>query len=106
MPSAKGYIKSHPGGSKFTATFVLDEINHHFDGNLNPNVQDFTSNVATLEYEDVGQLTGQQQFNGKIGISDITLNLANGPKIAGSLTMPVDPAVTVSGSGTWSSKSS
>lgn len=43
----------------------------------------------------------KRDYSGQIGPDNITLNIKNGPKITGSLDMPINPASTVSGSGTW-----
>ncbi|RYP76679.1 hypothetical protein DL771_001601 [Monosporascus sp. 5C6A] len=101
MPTANGFIKSVAGGNKFTATFVIDDIQYHFSGNFNPAVQEFTSNEATLTYDSVGQMTTQRDFEGKIGTETITLTVKNGPTINGPLNLPINPASRVSGSGTW-----
>lgn len=101
MPSAQGFVKGF-AGNKFIATFVIDDIQYHFSGSLNPAVQDFQSNEATLEYSSQGQLVSTRDFDGKVGTQDLTLNAANGPKISGPLNMPISPASRVSGSGTWS----
>ncbi|KAI0103620.1 hypothetical protein F4814DRAFT_432099 [Daldinia grandis] len=101
MPSANGFIKSVAGGSKFSATFVIDEVQYHYSGNFNPSVQAFESNEAVLEYGYEGQLTTQRQLEGKVGTQDIDIIIKNGPTIKGLLNMPINPATRVSGTGTW-----
>ncbi|KAI1157493.1 hypothetical protein F5B18DRAFT_644874 [Nemania serpens] len=101
MPSASGFIKSVGGGSKFTATFLIDDIQYHFSGNFNPTVQDFTANEASLEYVNLGQLTTLRTIEGKVGTEDISISIKNGPKISGPLNMPINPASRISGTGTW-----
>ncbi|KAJ4113924.1 hypothetical protein NW768_011454 [Fusarium equiseti] len=101
MPSAFGFVKSVAGGNKFTSAFVIDDIIYHFSGNLSPALQDFHSNEAILEYNSIAELTSQQDFDGKIGTSDIQLNASNGATIRGPLEMPISPASRVSGSGVW-----
>ncbi|PWI64477.1 hypothetical protein PCL_09632 [Purpureocillium lilacinum] len=91
MPTASGFIKSVPGGNKFTACFVIDGIQYHFSGNFNPSVQGFISNEATLDYSTEGQLTTQRDFDGKIGTHDVRFVIANGPTISGRLNMPINP---------------
>ncbi|KAL2213186.1 hypothetical protein CC79DRAFT_1327054 [Sarocladium strictum] len=102
MPSASGFIKGIAGGSKFTATFLIDDIQYHFSGHLSPAVQQFQSNEATLEYTSLGQLVSTRDFEGKVGTQDVIFNAANGPKISGPLNMPISPASRVSGTGVWS----
>ncbi|KAI0862691.1 hypothetical protein F4860DRAFT_471472 [Xylaria cubensis] len=101
MPSAKGFIKEVAGGNKFTSTFVIDDIQYHFSGNFNPAVQPFTCEVATLEYAQLGDLTAQRDFDGKVGTETISINIKNGPTINGKLDLPITPASRVSGDGTW-----
>ncbi|KAI1656982.1 hypothetical protein F4813DRAFT_397225 [Daldinia decipiens] len=102
MPTASGFIKSLSGGSKFTSTFVIDDIQYHFSGNINPTTPEFESNNATLEYTNKQQLTAQRQIEeGKVGTNNISLSLKNGPTIEGILNSPIHPAVRVSGTGTW-----
>lgn len=102
MPSAQGFIKGVAGGNKFTSTFIIDDIQYHFSGNLSPAVQEFQSNVATLEYPSVGALTTTRDFDGKIGTQDVQLTTQNGAKITGQLELPISPASRVSGTGVWS----
>ncbi|KAL6835286.1 hypothetical protein V8C40DRAFT_234068 [Trichoderma camerunense] len=102
MSTAKGFIKSVAGGSKFTATFVIDDIQYTFSGSFNPAVQEFTCNEATLSYSAVGELVNQRAFEGKIGTDDILITVKNGPEIKGPLILPINPAAQVAGMGTWS----
>ncbi|KAI3536399.1 hypothetical protein CTAM01_02606 [Colletotrichum tamarilloi] len=102
MPSARGYIKGVAGGSKFTSTFLIDDVQYHFSGTISPAVPDFTSNEATLEYESLGSLTSNRDFDGTVGTQSITLEVANGTKLTGQFDRPISPASSVSGTGTWS----
>ncbi|OAA42535.1 hypothetical protein ISF_09707 [Cordyceps fumosorosea ARSEF 2679] len=101
MPTANGFIKGVAGGTRFTSTFVIDDIQYHFSGSFNPAVQEFVSNEAVLTYDTVGQLVTQRTFDGKIGTETISFSIKNGPKIQGPLNMPIHPASQVSGTGTW-----
>ncbi|KAM3480916.1 hypothetical protein MY8738_004767 [Beauveria namnaoensis] len=101
MSTASGFIKGVAGGNKFTSTFVIDDIQYHFSGSFNPSVQEFTSNEATLKYENLGQLTAQRAFDGKIGTETISLTVKNGPTIEGPLNLPIHPASRVAGNGHW-----
>ncbi|KAM3445039.1 hypothetical protein NHJ13734_000908 [Beauveria thailandica] len=101
MTTANGFIKGVAGGTQFTSTFIIDDIQYHFSGNFNPAVQDFTSNEAILTYTSVGQLTTHRAFDGKIGTDTISLSIKNGPTIDGPLVLPINPASRVSGRGTW-----
>ncbi|KAM0233557.1 hypothetical protein ACHAP5_010355 [Fusarium lateritium] len=101
MPSALGFIKSVAGGDKITSTFIIDDIQYHFSGTLSPAVQPFQGNQATLEYDDVEQLTSSRDFDGKVGVQDTRLTLSNGATISASLEMPISQASRVSGTGVW-----
>ncbi|THH21464.1 hypothetical protein EW146_g107 [Bondarzewia mesenterica] len=101
MHTASGFIRSASSGTKFTASFTIDDLLYTFAGSLSPSVQSFESNNATLEYNSVGQLTTTRTFEGKIGTKAINISLGNGPKIEGPLDMPISPASTIDGSGTW-----
>ncbi|CAI6100973.1 unnamed protein product [Clonostachys chloroleuca] len=98
---AAGFIKGIAGGNKFTATFVIDDIQYHFSGSFDPAVQEFQSNEATLEYSSASQLTTKRDFDGKVGTQDVTITIANGSTIKGPLNLPFNPAFRISGSRTW-----
>jgi hypothetical protein len=100
MSTARGFIRS-TSSTKFTATFLIDDIQYTLTGSIANAVQTFASTNATLNYTSTEQLTALRQFNGKVGIQDVTFTFTNGPKISGPLDMPIDPASNVSGSGTW-----
>ncbi|KAF5310924.1 hypothetical protein D9619_007964 [Psilocybe cf. subviscida] len=100
MPSADGFIKSTAGG-RFAATFVIDEIMFNFSGSFASSVPAFTCNTATLNYPSLKSISSTRSFEGRVGPSKVTLNLANGPAISGVLDMPLSPGSTVSGSGVW-----
>lgn len=99
--TANGWIKSAHSGTKFVAAFTIHEILYNFTGDLSPSVPDFSANVATLKYDNVGELTTTREFSGQVGITHIILNIVNSPVISGTLDLPISPASTVSGSGTW-----
>ncbi|KAF7342211.1 hypothetical protein MVEN_01809000 [Mycena venus] len=102
MPSVKGTISSQ-NGSKFVATFIIDEIQYIYSGSLNPNAGAFNVTKATLTYDSTDDLTSTRSYTGQVGISKVTLNIRNGPVAAGPLPDDglIDPASTVSGTGTW-----
>ncbi|KAL6914726.1 hypothetical protein FSST1_012486 [Fusarium sambucinum] len=101
MPSAQGFIKSVAAGNKFMSVFIIDDIQYHFSGQLQPAVQSFQSNDATLEYNSIDELTTSRDFQGKVGPMDISINLSNGATIKGNLDMPLNQAALASGTGTW-----
>ena len=102
MPTARGSISSL-NGSKFVATFIIDEIQYIYSGIVNPNPGKFNVSKATLTYDDKDELTGTRSYVGQVGISKVTFNIKNGPVAGGPLPDNglVDPASTVDGSGTW-----
>ncbi|TQV91625.1 hypothetical protein IF1G_09691 [Cordyceps javanica] len=101
MPTARGFVRGIAGSNKFTSTFIIEDVQYHFSGNFNPAVQEFSCNGAILTYDNVGQLTTQRPFSGKVGTEEITLTVNNGPRIEGPLDLPLSPASNVSGHGTW-----
>ncbi|KAF8969703.1 hypothetical protein BDZ97DRAFT_1695498 [Flammula alnicola] len=100
MPEAEGFIQSTAGG-RFAATFMIDELMYNFSGSFASSVPAFTCNTATITYSGLKQLNSTRSFEGRVGPSKVTLNLANGPVINGVLDMPLSPGSTVSGSGVW-----
>jgi len=100
MPTAEGYIKSNSGG-RFVATFTIDGASFNFSGAFSSSVPPFTCNDATLTYTATNQLASTRNFEGRLGPSKATINLANGPVISGILDMPINPGSSVSGSGVW-----
>jgi hypothetical protein len=100
MSIARGFVRS-TSSTKFTATFLIDDIQYTFTGSIANSVQTFASTNATLEYTSTEQLTALRQFSGKVGIQELMFIATNGPKIFGPLDMPIAPASNVSGSGTW-----
>lgn len=105
MPTATGFIRTAGSGTKFSASFTIDDLLYSFAGSFTPSVPDFVSNSAMLEYNSVGELTATRTFNGRIGTNTITLSVAPGNpgrvKITGDLDMPITPASTASGNGSW-----
>ena len=102
MPTAKGTVASL-NGSKFVATFIIDEIQYIYAGNVDPNPGPFKVNNAVLTYTETSDLTTTRSYTGQVGISKIKFTLRNSVTITGDLpdNNQVDPASTVSGSGTW-----
>jgi len=98
--TAKGVVRGMGARSTFIGDFVVDGIKYRFLGNLVP-PRDFMCPDATLEYDNVAQLTGPGRFNGKVGTQDITLRSLNGLTITGPLVVPVPPSA-LSAMGTWS----
>ena len=99
MPTARGSISSL-NGSKFVATFIIDEIQYIY---VDPNPGKFNVSEATLKYDDKDELTGTHSYTGQVGISKVTFNIKNGPVADGPLPNNglVDPASNVDGLGTW-----
>ncbi|KAH7199023.1 uncharacterized protein B0J16DRAFT_315310 [Fusarium flagelliforme] len=103
MPAATGEIKSVGDGSKFVATFVIDDVQFHLQGDLNPPVPSFASRAAILDYNSQGQLSGNGEYQGELSPYDVTFNFASGVKIFGPLNEPGEPG-SISGSGKWEVK--
>ncbi|KAF3931133.1 hypothetical protein ABW20_dc0108997 [Dactylellina cionopaga] len=102
MSTARGFIKG-VGGSQFTGTFIVDNVDqYHFAGEINPPIQGLSSMQAEVTYPNKNQLNGQHEFEGQVGTKDMTLRFSNGVIITGNLDSPISSASTVSGMGTWS----
>ncbi|RGP58863.1 hypothetical protein FLONG3_11354 [Fusarium longipes] len=101
MPTAQGFIKGCY--MDFTSTFIIDDIQYHFSGRLSPPVPEFECPEATLKYESLEALTDERLFDGKIGSSDVNLEVKPGVRITGRLDLPISPAHRVSGEAEWSS---
>lgn len=101
MLSAAGYIKSVSSGTKFIASFVVDDVQRTIVGSITPGVSGFTCSTALLTYSDLTKLLGTHTYEGVVGTTTIKFAIANGPVIEGTLDEPVDPAVTVDGNSVW-----
>ncbi|KAL4252793.1 hypothetical protein ABKN59_005392 [Abortiporus biennis] len=103
MPTAKGSFHRE-SANRFIAVFVVDGIQVSYSATVSPSMQPFTSNNATLTYDDVDDLTSTRGYEGRIGTDDFKLTIKNGPTIEGQLNVPgISPAATVNGSGAWES---
>ena len=100
--TAKGNIVSQ-NGSKFVATFIINEIQYIYAGSIDPNPGKFNVSKASLAYDSTDDLTGTHSYTGQVGITQVKFNIKNGPVASGPLPDDgqVDPASTISGSGTW-----
>ena len=101
MPTAEGFIKSS-SGSRFVATFTVEGLSYNFVGASSSGGPPFTCNEATLTYTAMKQLSATRLFDGRLGPTGVTITLANGPIITGTLDMPINPGSSLSGSGVWS----
>lgn len=100
--TAPGFIqRTLNSGGRFTGSFTINELQYTVSGTTNPSVQMFAARYAVLEYTDLGQLTTTRSLDGQIGMHDISLSIDNGAKITAKLDNPVNPASTISGTGTW-----
>lgn len=100
MPTATGFIQSVGGSNKFTATFTIDGLLYSYNSNMNPTVKNFISNNAILEYNNKGDLTGQQNFSGQVGVNLIKLKINGRLEISGRLNTPISPGIRVAGAAT------
>ncbi|KAF8159496.1 hypothetical protein B0H34DRAFT_406526 [Crassisporium funariophilum] len=103
MPIANGFISSTAPWS-FVATFDVEGFGYVATGNYVPSSMQFNNAPATLTYKSANQLTSRRSVQGTVGINTIILDAANGPVIAATLTVPVDPAERIVGSIKWSIK--
>jgi hypothetical protein len=102
--TVKGNVSS-PNGSRFAATFIIDEIMYTFSGNFSPNTSPFNVAGATLRYTDQNELSGSHHCFGQVGTSKVTIAYDNGLVIEGPLpdNAQFDPASTIEGHGVWTS---
>ena len=102
MPTAQGSIISQ-NGSKFVATFPIDDLKYIYSGSIDPNPGAFKVTKATLTYDDTDDLTSTRSYTGQVGITKVIFNIKNGPVAAGPLPddEQVNPASTVDGVGSW-----
>jgi len=103
-PTAPGTLVT-TSSTTFVAYFTIDEKVYTLDGTFKPPMSTFKSNYVTLTYTTLGDLIGSPSFSGEVGISGINLQLST-PKvtIVGDLTASISSKVTISGTGSWSSK--
>ena len=93
--SAKGTFVRN-SANRVTAIFVVDGIQWTYSATVSPALQPFTSNLATLKYSDIDQLTSTRPCDGRIGTDTFELKLKNGPVISGELNVPgISPAATI-----------
>ena len=101
MPTASGtFVRA--SANRVTAVFVIDGIQSTFSATVSPSMQPFTSNSATLTYDNADQLTSTRSYTGHIGTDNYAITFANGPSFEGTLNTPgISPASTVTGTGSW-----
>jgi len=97
MPTAPCNVRSVGGGS-FTVAFIINDVRHQYLGRLNPAMTRFVSSNATLEFNNIEQLTPKSEFDGLIGPEHFSLTLENGLRLTGPLDSPIHPPTRVSGS--------
>lgn len=101
MPTDQGALYRQ-SANRIIAVFVIDDIQRSFSATVSIALPPFTSNSATISYEDVDLLTSTHSYSGRIGPDTFELTLQNGPKITGRLNDPgIVPGVTVDGTGAW-----
>ncbi|KAF8967313.1 hypothetical protein BDZ97DRAFT_1804459 [Flammula alnicola] len=91
-----------PGGSKFVATFSINDRHYTLGGLFASGVPHFSCRTARLKYNSLCQLTSTRLVEGTVGPHDLKLRLLNGPVIEGPLEAPYDPpCLEVIGCGIW-----
>ncbi|KAL5492897.1 hypothetical protein ACEPAI_4347 [Sanghuangporus weigelae] len=82
--------------------FVVEGTQLSFTSTISPSVQPFTSQDATLKYDNKSDLSSAHNISGSIGTATFSFNFDNGPSITGDLNQPALSSKTpVTGSGTW-----
>ncbi|KAF4446031.1 hypothetical protein F53441_10289 [Fusarium austroafricanum] len=101
MPTAQG-IAIRNGANRITLVFVIDDLQVTFSAAINPPIQPFSVNDATITYNSLDDLTSTHSISGQIGPETFSLSFDNGVTAEGNLSPPgVSPASTVHGSGSW-----
>ena len=104
MSSSIGSIKS-TSAYGFSATFTIEDTVFTFSGSLQTSVPAFICNSATLEYNDVQQVTFTRSFEGRVGPTTVSISMTNGPTITGTLDAPISgPGAAFCGTGVWIEK--
>lgn len=89
-------------GINLTATFVdKNGKKHTYTATISPTVPPFSALNAKASYDKESDLSGTHTYNGSVGSTEVTLNLANKVVLKGTLTNPITPANTVVGGGSW-----
>ncbi|KAL5536373.1 hypothetical protein ACEPAF_195 [Sanghuangporus sanghuang] len=100
--------KSVPGvvargsAGQVIAYFVVEGTQLSFTSTISPSVQPFTSQDATLKYDNKSDLSSAHNISGSIGTATFSFSFDNGPSITGDLNQPaLSSKTSVTGSGTW-----
>ncbi|KAI0340564.1 hypothetical protein BDW22DRAFT_1430710 [Trametopsis cervina] len=99
MSSAHGSLFCK--NSKLAATFLIDGHVYMYNGDVHVAVPDFEA-VAVITYSAKSELSGHQSSVGMLLTHTVDIQLVNGPKISGTLTAPMVPAMRFTADGIWS----
>ncbi|PYH39662.1 uncharacterized protein BO87DRAFT_381711 [Aspergillus neoniger CBS 115656] len=100
MPTSQGTFR-WTAPNRADAEFDIDGTSSRCVITLSRPVQDFGKTSATLDYEDIEQLSGTHFFDGHIGRADFETDFYNAPKIQGNLDSLIDQYIFVDGNGMW-----
>ncbi|RAH60134.1 hypothetical protein BO85DRAFT_485294 [Aspergillus piperis CBS 112811] len=100
MPTSQGTFR-WTAPNLADAEFNVDGTFSRCDITLNVPIPNFGKTSATLNYDDISQLSGTQFFDGHIGRVDFETDFKNAPKIQGNLDTPIDKYIPVNGKGRW-----
>ncbi|RWA10723.1 hypothetical protein EKO27_g4394 [Xylaria grammica] len=104
MPTAPG-VFLRLSDTQIALHFDIEGVQYSFNATVSPPTQPFVSRTVVLTYENIGQLSGSQRYNGHVGERDFKLDI-NGLEITGNLEDPGLPyAAVIYGSGSWESDS-
>ena len=99
--TAQGTLNRDLAGN-ITAVFIIEGGGYTYSATMAPSVKPFASNNVTLTYASIDDLTGHATYSGRVGINDVSFTFGNKNTITGPLNPPgVQPAVQVSGNGSW-----
>ncbi|OJZ89753.1 hypothetical protein ASPFODRAFT_43036 [Aspergillus luchuensis CBS 106.47] len=105
MPTAQG-IFTWTAPNQATAQFYVDGKISTCTMGLNGVLPNSGMTSATLNYDNIDQLSGTRSLDGHIGRGDFETDFENAPKIQGDLDRPIDQYISVYGNGRWTQSSS
>ncbi|KAG0371573.1 hypothetical protein BGX24_001487, partial [Mortierella sp. AD032] len=99
--SALGKFKIELPGTTFSSTFIIDEIEHSFQGSFNGVSVPPCTGVVTLTFARPEDLTSTRDFNSVFDKVAVTLSVDNGVQIIGVIDVPIPTPIKATGTGRW-----
>lgn len=99
--ATEGDFRAVVNGSKFIASFTIDDILYGCSGTIDPMITEFICKTPVLVYPDLSFLTAIRKYVGEIGPNNFLLTFDNGVTITGPMKEEVNPPIPIAGEGTW-----